>query len=107
MVLLNWFLFFFDSYNDIQLKRETRRIDFASCRNYFHSMPLIASCIRYDLTGEEVNPSIFYNSFMRELKKLEEAKGMEKFHETMIITNNKLVKKYNLSNKFIWKEAKE
>lgn len=98
---------FFDSYNDIQLKRETRRIDFASCRNYFHSMPLIASCIRYDLTGEEVNPSIFYNSFMRELKKLEEAKGMEKFHETMIITNNKLVKKYNLSNKFIWKEAKE
>jgi len=32
---------------------------------------------------------------------------MEKFHETMIITNNKLVKKYNLSNKFIWKEAKE
>lgn len=98
---------FFDSYNDIQLKIETRRIDFASCRNYFHSMPLIASCIKYDLTGEEVNPSIFYNSFMKELKKLEEAKGMEKFHETMIITNNKLVKKYNLSNKFIWKEAKE
>lgn len=98
---------FFDSYNDIQLKIQTRRIDFASCRNYFHSMPLIASCIKYDLTGEEVNPSIFYNSFMKELKKLEEAKGMEKFHETMIITNNKLVKKYNLSNKFIWKEVKE
>lgn len=67
----------------------------------------LASCIKYDLTGEEVNPSIFYNSFMKELKKLEEAKGMEKFHETMIITNNKLVKKYNLSNKFIWKEVKE
>lgn len=46
---------------------------------------ILASCIRYDLTGEEVNPSIFYNSFMRELKKLEEAKGMEKFHETKAI----------------------
>jgi hypothetical protein len=40
---------------------------------------LIASYIKYDLTGEIVNPSIFYNSIMTELKKLEKAQGMEKF----------------------------
>lgn len=65
---------------------------------------LLASCIRYDLTGEKVNPSIFYNSSMRELKTLEAASGMEDFHEKMISTNDELVEKYGLPKKFIWKE---
>lgn len=95
---------FFESYNDIQSKMEKGKTDFESYKKYFYSMPLIASCIKYDLTGEKVNPSVFYNSSMQELKRLERAKGMENFHEEMILTNNELVKKYNLPNEFIWKE---
>lgn len=61
--------------------------------------------IKYDLTGEKVNSSIFYNSCMQELKALEVAGGMEKFHEEMILANNELVKKYNLPSAFIWEET--
>ena len=85
----------------IALKRSN---DLESYKYYFYSMPLLASCIRYDLTGEKVNPSIFYNSSMRELKTLEAASGMEDFHEKMISTNDELVEKYGLPKKFIWKE---
>lgn len=67
-------------------------------------MPLIASYIKYDLTGEIVNPSIFYNSIMTELKKLEKAQGMENFHSEMINTNNLLIQKYHLSKDFVWLE---
>lgn len=95
---------FFDSYNSIQMKLENGKGDLESYKYYFYSMPLIASCIRYDLTGEKVNPSVFYNSFMRELKALEAAIGMEDFHETMISTNDELVEKYSLPKEFIWKE---
>lgn len=95
---------FFDSYNSIQMKLENGKGDLESYKYYFYSMPLLASCIRYDLTGEKVNPSIFYNSSMRELKTLEAASGMEDFHEKMISTNDELVEKYGLPKKFIWKE---
>lgn len=95
---------FFDSYNKVQLSIEKGEYDFETYKEYFYSMPLIASCIRFDLTGEIINPSVFYNSFMRELKLLEGAKGMEDFHEKMIINNDELVKKYKLSEDFIWKE---
>lgn len=67
-------------------------------------MPLIASYIKYDLTGEIVNPSIFYNSIMTELKELEKAQGMENFHSEMINTNNLLIQKYHLSKDFVWLE---
>ena len=67
-------------------------------------MPLIASYIKYDLAGEIVNPSIFYNSIMTELKELEKAQGMENFHSEMINTNNLLIQKYHLSKDFVWLE---
>lgn len=67
-------------------------------------MPLIASYIKYDLTGEIVNPSIFYNSIMTELKELEKAQGMQNFHSEMINTNNLLIQKYHLSKDFVWLE---
>lgn len=95
---------FFDSYNDVQVKIKNGKENFESYKNYFYYMPLIAAYIKYDLTGEKVNPSIFYNSCMKELKNLEVAIGMEDFHEKLIYTNNQLVKKYRLSNEFIWKE---
>lgn len=91
---------FFDSYNSIQMKLENGKGDLESYKYYFYSMPLVASCIRYDLTGEKVNPSIFYNSSMRELKTLEAASGMEDFHEKMISTNDELVEKYGLQEYF-------
>lgn len=97
---------FFDSYNDIRGMLENGRKDFESFKKYFYTLPLIASYIKYDLTGEYVNPSLFYNSFMRELKRLEVADGMKNFHREMVCTNNEFVKKYKLSNKFIWKEDK-
>ena len=78
--------------------------DFDSFKSYFYYMPLIASYIKYDLTGEIVNPSIFYNSIMTELKKLEKAQGMENFHSEMINTNNLLIQKYHLSKDFVWLE---
>lgn len=96
---------FFDSYNDIQLKIQNGEGDFESFKNYCFSIPLIAVYIKYDLTGEKVNSSIFYNSCMQELKALEVAGGMEKFHEEMILANNELVKKYNLPSAFIWEET--
>ena len=96
---------FFDSYNEIQVMMEKGDIDFESYKNYLYSMPLIASSLRYDLTGENINPSVFYDSFMRELKLLELANGMNDFHKKMISTNNELVKKYNLSKEFIWNET--
>ena len=65
--------------------------------------PLLAVCIKYDLTGEKVNPSIFYNSCMQEVRILEVVKGMENFHEEMVLANNELVKKYHLSEDFLWK----
>lgn len=67
-------------------------------------MPLIASYIKYDLTGEIVNHSIFYNSIMTELKELEKAQGMQNFHSEMINTNNLLIQKYHLSKDFVWLE---
>lgn len=67
-------------------------------------MSLIASYIKYDLTGETVNPSIFYNSIMTELKELEKAQGMQNFHSEMINTNNLLIQKYHLSKDFVWLE---
>lgn len=96
---------FFDSYNDIQLELKNGKKEFESYKKYFYSIPLIASCIKYDLTGEIINPSVFYDSFMRELKALEVVIGMDNFHEKMIFTNNELVEKYNLSKKFIWEET--
>lgn len=95
---------FFDSYNSIQMKLENGKGDLESYKYYFYSMPLIASCIRYDLTGEKVNLAVFYNSFMGELNTLEAVSGMEDFHEKMISTNDELVEKYGLTKKFIWKE---
>ena len=94
---------FFDSYNDIQLKIQNGDDDFQALKPYFYSMPLIAVCIKYDLTGEKVNPSIFYNSCMQEVRILEVVKGMENFHEEMVLANNELVKKYHLSEDFLWK----
>ena len=94
---------FFDSYNDIQLKIQNGDDDFQALKHYFYSMPLIAVCIKYDLTGEKVNPSIFYNSCMQEVRILEVVKGMENFHEEMVLANNELVKKYHLSEDFLWK----
>lgn len=44
---------FFDSYNSIQMKLENGKGDLESYKYYFYSMPLLASCIRYDLTGEK------------------------------------------------------
>lgn len=96
---------FFDSYNDVQLKIKNGETDFESYKNYFYSMPLITSYIKYDLTGEVINPSIIYNSFMSEMKLLEEVRGMEEYHEKMNAKNNELVEKYNLSKKFIWEET--
>lgn len=96
---------FFDSYNDVHLKLKNGETDFESYKDYFYSMPLIASYIKYDLTGEVINPSIFYDSFMSEIKLLEEVGGMEDYHEKMIAKNNELVEKYNLSKKFIWEET--
>ena len=96
--------FFFDSYNDVRIKVESDANDFDSFKSYFYYMPLIASYIKYDLTGEIVNPSIFYNSIMTELKELEKAQGMENFHSEMINTNNLLIQKYHLSKGFIWLE---
>ena len=98
---------FFDSYNEIQMELKNRKMDFESLKKYFYSMPLIASYLKYDLTGEVVNPCVFYDSFMPELKVLEVAVGMEDFHEKMVSTNNELVKRYNLSQKFIWEETKK
>lgn len=95
---------FFDSYNDVRIKVENDANDFDSFKSYFYYMPLIASYIKYDLTGEIVNPSIFYNSIMTELKELEKAQGMENFHSEMINTNNLLVQKYHLSKDFVWLE---
>lgn len=95
---------FFDSYNDVRIKVENDANDFDSFKSYFYYMPLIASYIKYDLTGEIVNPSIFYNSIMTELKELEKAQGMENFHLEMINTNNLLVQKYHLSKDFVWLE---
>lgn len=95
---------FFDSYNDVRIKIESDANDFDSFKSYFYYMPLIASYIKYDLTGEIVNPSIFYNSIMTELKELEKAPGMENFHSEMINTNNLLVQKYHLSKDFVWLE---
>lgn len=95
---------FFDSYNDVRIKIESDANDFDSFKSYFYYMPLIASYIKYDLTGEIVNPSIFYNSIMTELKELEKAQGMENFHSEMINTNNLLVQKYHLSKDFVWLE---
>lgn len=98
------FNLFFDSYNDVRIKVENDANDFDSFKSYFYYMPLIASYIKYDLTGEIVNPSIFYNSIMTELKELEKAQGMENFHSEMINTNNLLVQKYHLSKDFVWLE---
>lgn len=95
---------FFDSYNDVRTKVESDANDFDSFKSYFYYMPLIASYIKYDLTGEIVNPSIFYNSIMTELKELEKAQGMENFHSEMINTNNLLIQKYHLSKDFVWLE---
>lgn len=95
---------FFDSYNDLRIKVDSDANDFDSFKRYFYYMPLIASYIKYDLTGEIVNPSIFYNSIMTELKKLEKAQGMENFHSEMINTNNLLIQKYHLSKDFVWLE---
>lgn len=95
---------FFDSYNDVQITVENDANDFDSFKSYFYYMPLIASYIKYDLTGEIVNPSIFYNSIMTELKELEKAQGMENFHLEMINTNNLLIQKYHLSKDFVWLE---
>lgn len=77
---------FFDSYNDVLIKIENDANDIDSFKSYFYYIPLIASYIKYDLTGEIVNPSIFYNSIMTELKELEKAQGMENFHLEMINT---------------------
>lgn len=98
---------FFDSYNSILMNLENGTGDFESYEDYFYSMPLIASCIRYDLTGEKINPSVFYNSSMRELKSMEAENGMEDFHEKMIFTNDKLVEKYDLPKVFIWEETRK
>ena len=95
---------FFDSYKDVLIKMENDANDFDSFKSYFYYMPLIASYIKSDLTGEIVNPSIFYNSIMTELKKLEKAQGMENFHSEMINTNNLLIQKYHLSKDFVWLE---
>lgn len=95
---------FFDSYNDVRIKVENDANDIDSFKSYFYYMPLIASYIKYDLTGEIVNPSIFYNSIMPELKKLEKAQGMENFHTEMVNTNNLLIQKYHLSKDFVWLE---
>ena len=95
---------FFDSYKNVLIKMENDTNDFDSFKSYFYYMPLIASYIKYDLTGEIVNPSIFYNSIMTELKKLEKAQGMENFHSEMINTNNLLIQKYHLSKDFVWLE---
>lgn len=95
---------FFDSYNDVRTKVESDANDFDSFKSYFYYMPLIASYIKYDLTGEIVNPSIFYNSIMTELKELEKAQGMENFHSEMINTNNLLIQKYHLLKDFVWLE---
>lgn len=95
---------FFDSYNDVRIKVENDANDFDSFKSYFYYMPLIASYIKYDLTGEIVNPSIFYNSIMTELKELEKAQGMENFHSEMINRNNLLIQKYHLSKDFVWLE---
>lgn len=95
---------FFDSYNDVRIKVESDANDFDSFKSYFYYMPLVASYIKYDLTGEIVNPSIFYNSIMTELKELEKAQGMENFHSEMINRNNLLIQKYHLSKDFVWLE---
>lgn len=95
---------FFDSYKDVLIKMENDANDFDSFKSYFYYMPLIASYIKYDLTGEIVNLSIFYNSIMTELKKLEKAQGMENFHSEMINTNNLLIQKYHLWKDFVWLE---
>lgn len=95
---------FFDSYNDLRIKVVSDANDFDSFKSYFYYMPLIASYIKYDLTGEIVNPSIFYNSIMTELKELEKAQGMQNFHSEMINTNNLLIQKYHLSKDFVWLE---
>lgn len=97
---------FFDSYNDVLIKIENDANDIDSFKSYFYYIPLIASYIKYDLTGEIVNPSIFYNSIMTELKELEKARGMENFHLEMINTNNLLIQKYHLSKDFIWQKIK-
>lgn len=95
---------FCESYSDVQIERENEQVDFNSLVNYFYSMPLIASYIKYDMTGEMVNPSVFYNLFMMEMKELEQVNGMENFHQEMISRNNELVEKYDLPKEFIWKE---
>ena len=95
---------FFDSYNDLRIKVDSDVNDFDSFKSYFYYMPLIASYIKYDLTGEIVSPSIFYNSFMAKLKELEKEQGMENFHLEMINTNNLLIQKYHLSKDFVWLE---
>ncbi len=93
---------FFDSYNNLIDNFERGNMDFESNQEYFFAMPLIAAYIKYDLTGELVNPSYFYESLMVELNK---AKKPVDFDEKMRQMNNKLVEEYNLPKELKWKNV--
>lgn len=92
------------SYSYTMKMLEMGKGDIVSYQRYLYTLPLITAYIKYDLTGEIVNPSIIFAYAMKEIKKLETAKGMSNYHREMIELNDNLVDKFNLPKKFLWKE---
>lgn len=93
------------SYSWSKEMSERGKGDIDSYKQYLYMLPLTAAYIKYDITGETVNPSIVYAYSMDEIRKLEVANGMENYHKEMIELNDNLVHKFNLPNDFLWKES--
>lgn len=65
----------------------------------YYSLPLLMAIVKYDTTGELINPSVMLRFLMPEFETINPS-----IMEELVIKNNKLVIEYKLDNNFKWND---
>ena len=74
-------------------------IDFNDWVEMYYSLPLLLSIVKYDTTGELINPSVLLEFLMPEFKTINLP-----IMKALVDKNNDLVIKYKLDNDFNWSD---
>lgn len=81
-----------------EAKEKNGNVPFDEWKTIYYCLPLLVSLVKYDATGEIVNPAVMYEYLMPEFERF-----IPPITDEVIKKNDEYVKKLKLSKKFKWK----